>query len=226
MTMKETGMTTKSIVEIVRGETFSLVVLWEDRDVIVRKPITAISLTSGAPRLTVPAHGMPAFWRGYCTLVEGMPEINAENIPPRDSDFHEVTVINADTVEFNAVDPVRDNGKPWNAYTSGGFLNFYAVKDLSSATARMKIKTRIGGDLIASSEVADTPLDILHIDVSPSLKRTTITIAAAKTAAITAKAGVTDLEMVLPGDVVHKLKLTNSPKDSPDEVRIYGEVTT
>lgn len=216
----------KSEILITRGDTFSMVVLWEDRDVIVRKPITAISLASGAPRLTVAAHGLPSAWRGYCTRVGGMREINAENIPPLDSDFHEVTVINADTIELNGVDPVNDNGREWSAYTSGGFFNFYAVKDLSSASARMQIKTKPGGDLIASSEAADTPLDIIDIDVSPSNKRTTIVIPAAATAALVAKSGVTNLEMVETGDVVTKLKLTNTPRDEPDPVRIVGEVTT
>lgn len=216
----------KKEILITRGDTFSMVVLWEDRDVIVRKPITAISLASGAPRLSVAAHGLVAGWRAYCTMVGGMREINAENIPPRDRDFHEVTVINADTIELNGVDPVDDSGRAWSAYTSGGFLNFYAVKDLSAATARMQIKTKIGGELIASSEAADSPLDIISIDVSPSLKRTTIVIAATDTAAIVAKHGVTNLEMVEAGDIVTKLKLTSSPKDEPDPVRIVGEVTT
>lgn len=216
----------KSEILITRGDTFSMVVLWEDRDVIVRKPITGISLDSGAPRLTVAAHGLPAAWRGYCTLVGGMREINAENIPPRDSDFHEVTIINENTIELNGVDPVTATGRAWSAYTAGGFFNFYAVKDLSSATARMQIKTKIGGELIASSEDTDTPLDVINIDVSSSTKRTTVVIPASATAALTAKSGVTNLEMVETGDVVTKLKLTNTPRDEPDPVRIVGEVTT
>jgi hypothetical protein len=216
----------KSEILITRGDTFAMVVLWEDRDVIVRKPITAISLASGAPRLSVAAHGLPAAWRGYCTMVGGMREINAENVPPRDSDFHEVTVINADTIELNGVDPVNDNGRAWSDYTSGGFFNFYAVKDLSSATARMQIRTKIGGALIASSEVADTPLDSINIEVSSVTKRTTVVISAANTAAISAKSGVTNLEMVEPGDVVTKLKLTSAEYGCPDMVRIVGEATT
>lgn len=48
---------------IKRGKTFSLIVRWENADLIVRKPITAISLAFGAPRLTVAGHGAPAGWR-------------------------------------------------------------------------------------------------------------------------------------------------------------------
>jgi hypothetical protein len=209
-----------------RGDTFSMVVMWEDRDLIIRKAITAISLAFGAPRLTVAEHGIHDGWRGFVSMVEGMKEINAENIPPRDSDFHVITVIDASTIELNSVTPVRDNGQKWSAYTTGGFINFYSPQDLTGHTARMKIKDRIGGTVLASSEVADAPLNIIALAVSPSNKKTTVTITATDSAAIAFKRGVTDLEMVSPVGVVTKLKLTTGAKGEPDEVRVTGEVTT
>ena len=108
---------------IQQGKTFSLPVRWENGDLVVRKPITAISLAFGAPRLTVASHGLPAGWRTYVTRCQGMKQINAANTPPRDGDYHPATVIDATTIELNDIDPVDDNGKEWTAYTEGGFLN-------------------------------------------------------------------------------------------------------
>lgn len=203
---------------IQKGKTFSLVVRWETEPVI-RKAITAISLASGAPRLTVASHGAPDGWRGMPYAVEGMKQINEIGYQP-------MLVIDSNTVEFNAVTPVDDNGRVWSAYTSGGFLMFNTPQDLTGYTARMDIKDKIGGTVWASSEVADTPYDIITIVVDNATKTIALTIDAADTAALTAKKGVADLELVSPTGVVTKLKLTSGEQDEPDTVRVAGEVTT
>lgn len=203
---------------IERGKTFTLVVRWETEP-IIRKAITAISLVSGAPRLTVASHGAPDGWRGMPYAVEGMKQIN-------DIGYQSMTVIDANTVEFNAITPVDDNGRVWPAYTSGGFLMFNTPQDLTGYTARMDIKDKIGGTVWASSEVADTPYDIITIVVDNATKTITLTIDAADTSALTAKKGVADLELVSPTGVVTKLKLTSGEQDEPDAVRVAGEVTT
>ena len=46
-------MATNKDISILQGSTFSLPVRWMNGDQIIRKPITAISVASGAPRLTV-----------------------------------------------------------------------------------------------------------------------------------------------------------------------------
>jgi hypothetical protein len=132
----------------------------------------------------------------------------------------------ADHVEFNKVDPVTD-GRKWSAYTGGGFLNYYAVKDLTDNTARMKVKDRVDGTVLLSSEAEDAPLDVIDIDVSPSLKKTTISIAASDTTALAFKKGVTDMEMISQaGVVVARLKLTSSGSiGDHDPVRVSDEVT-
>lgn len=215
----------KSEILIIRGSTFHMDVFWEDRDLIVRKPIVGISIALGAPVLEVTGHGMPSQWRGYVTLAEGMKDINTPNIPPRDGDFYEATALDADHVEFNKVDPVTD-GRKWSAYTGGGFLNYYAVKDLTNNTARMKVKDRVDGTVLLSSEAEDAPLDVIDIDVSPSLKKTTISIAAGDTTALAFKKGVTDMEMISQAGVVARLKLTSSGSiGDHDPVRVSDEVT-
>lgn len=203
---------------IQKGKTFTLVVRWETEPVI-RKPITAISLAFGAPRLTVASHGSPDGWRGMPYAVEGMKQIN-------DIGYQSMTVVDSNTVEFNEVTPVDDNGRVWPAYTAGGFLMFNTPQDLTGYTARMDIKDKIGGTVWASSEVADAPNDIITIVVSNATKTIQLSISATDTAVLTAKKGVADLELVSPTGVVTKLKLTNGKQDEPDTVRVAGEVTT
>ena len=210
---------------IQKGKTFTLVVRWETEP-IIRKAITAISFATGAPRLTVSSHGIPDGWRGAIYGVKGPKQINAQNSPPRSTDYQTLTVIDANTLELNGVTPVDDNGTDWPAYVSGGFVQFYTPQSLSGYTARMDIKDKIGGTVWASSEVADTPNDIIDIVVSDATKTITLTVDATDTAALTAKKGVADLEMVSSGGVVTKLKLTQGAQDEPDAVRVAGEVTT
>lgn len=188
-------MATTKDIEIVQGKTFSLTLRWETTP-IIRKPITAISLASGAPRLTVTGHGMVNGWRGAVTRVVGMKQINAKNSPPKSSDYTPVTVIDADTVELNEVTPCDDNGNEWPAYVSGGFIQYNTPVDLSGQRARMKIKDKVGGTTLASTEAADSPLNILSFDVDNVEKKISLTIAASATDDITWIKGVHELEMV------------------------------
>lgn len=187
--------------QITQGKTFALVLRWETEPVI-SKPITAISLAFGSPRLTVVGHGAPDGWRTAATRVKGMKQINAENSPPSDSDYHPATAIDANTIEFNGVTPCDDNGNEWPAYLSGGFLQYNTPVDLTGFVGRMKIKDKVGGTVLASTEVGDDPLDILTIAIDNAAKTITLTISATDTAALTWKAGVYDLEMVSPTGVV------------------------
>lgn len=187
--------------EIKQGKTFSLVLRWETEP-IVYKAITAISLANGAPRLTVTGHGTPNGWRGAVTRVKGMTQINAKNSPPRASDFVTATVIDANTIELNTVTPCDDSGTEWSDYTSGGFWQFNTPVDLAGYTARMKIKDKIGGTVLASTEAGDSPLNILSIAIDNAGKTITLSIAATATDDIAWAKGVYDLEMVSAGGVV------------------------
>lgn len=186
---------------ILQGKTFSLVLRWETEP-IVYKPITAISLAFGAPRPTVVGHGIPPNWRGAISRVKGMKQINAPNSPPKPGDYTTITVVDQNTVELNDVAPFDDNGNEWPAYTEGGFLQYNTPVDLTGYTARMKIKDKVGGTVLASTEVEDSPLNILAIAIDNADKRITLTIAATDTDDIAWTKGVYDLEMVSATGVV------------------------
>lgn len=205
---------------IQKGKTFNLIARWSTTP-IIRKPITAISLITGAPRLTVTGHGMPDGNDCAITQVLGMRQINAENSPPSESDYHEGTVIDQDTIELNGVD-----ASGFLPYTGGGFLQFYTPVNLVGQTPRMTIKDKIGGTILASTDPADAPKNIITITPDVINKKMLISIPAAATAALTWKKGVTDLEMVSGTGEVIKLKMCKGLEEEPDPVRVTGEVTT
>lgn len=182
---------------IKQGKTYTLVIRAEIEP-IVRKPITAISLDYGAPRLSVAAHGLTNGWRAAVTRVKGMTQINAPDIKPKPADYRPVTVIDAGTIEFNDVTPVDDSGNEWPAYTSGGFLEWLTPIDLTGKTARMKIRAKAdkSSTLLASSDVADAPKNVLTLTVDNTAKTITLSIPATATDDFEWKTGYYDIELV------------------------------
>jgi hypothetical protein len=212
-------MATKKELEIIRGKTFELDVFWSNRDVIVRKPIAAISYALGAPRLTVTGHGMASGMAGFVTLVDGPDEINEEDPSnPRLTDANVVTVIDQNTVEFNAVTPVRENGDPWDAYVAGGFLCYYAPMDLSGVVARVDFYDKPGGTVWASSQAANAPLDIVSVTVDAANKYIRIRIEEEDTDALVPRKGVCEMEVETPDGTVRRLKLTSTSASVHDPV--------
>lgn len=138
-----------------RGETYTQVLRWETEPVI-SKPITAISFALGSPRLTVVGHGVPDGWRIAATRVKGPKQINAENSPPSDNDYHPATVIDANTIELNGVVPADDNGNEWPAYLSGGFIQYNTPVNLTGYTARNAFKAKAGTARLMRCSVAGT----------------------------------------------------------------------
>jgi hypothetical protein len=184
-------MASKQTLNIVRGKTLQQVIRWETTPV-VSKAITAISLATGFPRPTVSSHGCPDGWRGYVTSVQGMKQINTENAErPK---YREVTVIDANTIEFNGWNPVDESGRDWSAYTSGGFFKYYTPKSLANKTIRVKVKDRVGGTVLLSTEAGDTPLNLITATADDALKAITIEIEATTTEAITWDKGVWEVE--------------------------------
>lgn len=113
-------------------------------------------------RVTSTSHGILDGWRAAVVDAKGMTEMNAaDSASVRDGDLHNITVVDANTIEFDGI-----SAAGFRAYTSGGYLAFYAPKDLSGYTAaRMDLKTRAGGDVILALSTID---DTLEIDAASS----------------------------------------------------------
>lgn len=180
---------------LVQGKTFALVLRWETEPILYR-PITAIQQTAPV-RLTVNTTGLPDGWRCAVSNVKGMTEINAEANALREKDYNPVTVIDANTLEINSI-----NAAGFKPYVSGGILQFNTPVNLTGYTARMKIKDKVGGTVLASTEAGDTPLNILNVALDTAKSTITLTVSATATAALIWTKGVYELEMVSSTGVV------------------------
>lgn len=186
-------MATKQTLNLVRGKTLSLVIRWGQESPIISKAISAISFTTGFPRLTVASHGIPNGWRSAVVRVASPKEINAQNDVPRGKDLRETTVIDANTIEYNGLVPVTD-GRDWPAYTAGGFVQYHTPKDLTGYTIRVKVKDKVGGTVLLSTEAGDTPLNLITAVADNATKGIAIEIPATATEALTWSKGVWEVE--------------------------------
>lgn len=189
-------MTTLSII---KGKTFARVVRWEAPP-IVYKAISNITQTAPAV-VTCTGHGLPNGWRAAIVCVKGMTQINAETEPPKQKDYYAVTVIDANTLEFNTI-----NAACFKPYTSGGYVQYNTPVDLNGYTARMSIKDKVGGTQLFRLDTTNGRITLDNVN-----KTITLTISATDTAALTFKKGVYDLELeaangyvtlILSGDII------------------------
>lgn len=199
--------TTENLV-IRRGETYSKVCRWELAPFIV-KTITSIS-AGVSTRIVAVGHGLVNGWRVAVVGAKGITSLNAKSNPPEEDDFKRATVIDADTIEFNGYS-TADEKKAHTGNT--GAIVFYTPQDLAGYTARMSIKDKVGGTEILSLTTVNS-----RIEIDDTAKEIRLSISATDTAAITAKTGVYDLELVS-GDGAVTAVLTGT-------VTFTNEVTT
>jgi hypothetical protein len=169
---------------IKKGKTFRRVLRWEVAP-IVYKPITAIDQVAPV-RITATGHGLPDGWRATVESVKGMTEINAKSNPPSQSDFHSVTVIDPNTVEFNDV-----NAAEFCAYRSGGYLRYNTPADMAGFTAELVIKAFHGGDTLLELSTSNG-----GITIDNTAKTITLVIDAADSTDIEFDSGIYELEMI------------------------------
>lgn len=148
------------------------------------RPITALG---GSPlRLTVD-HGLPGNWLAW---VEGVSNMQGVNRSPRERP-HRVTVIDADTLEINAL-------SAFGLTPSGGQLIYKPPVDLAGATARMQIREQVGGAVLLELTTENGGLAI----TAPGT--ITRTLSATQTAALAWTDAVYDLEVQYPDGTVQR----------------------
>lgn len=157
-----------SDLRIRKGKTFSHVLRYGAKP-FVYKEITAITKTAPA-RVTATAHGLVDGWPAAVVSAGGMKEINAESAPPKNKDYRQAAFIDANTVEFNDI-----NAAEFRAYTSGGYLQYFTPVDLAGSTSRMVVRTKVGGEIIASSDTAHVTAGAAQITVNTDNTAKTIT---------------------------------------------------
>lgn len=195
---------------LVRGKTLSLPIRWETTN-ITYAAIASISQAAPVVINTTAAHGAPNGWRAAVVSAKGMKQINATNVPLRDTDYHELTVIDTDSVSMNDV-----NSADFSAYVSGGYLQYNTPHDLTGYVPRVVVKDKVGGTVLLSTEAAHAPLNLISAAIDLVDKVILVTVDAATTAGLIWKKGVWEVEMVK-GAVVDSL-IAPSPVAVSDEV--------
>lgn len=144
-------------------------------------------------RVTAPAHGIFDQWHVAVVDAKGMTQLNAaDSNAIRDSEFHQVTFVDADTIDFNGV-----SSAGFSTYTSGGHLAYYAPLDLSGYTsARMDIKTAVGGTVALALNTAG---GTLAIDAATST--VWVHLSANNLSALVARDYVFDIELIRSGGI-------------------------
>lgn len=177
----------------VQGSTFSLVLRWE-KEPIVYKPIAAITQTAPV-RITVLAHGLVEGWRAAVVGGKGMDELRAVPNEIKDRDYHQATVIDADTIEFNDV-----NASGFKAYGGGAHLQYNTPVELTGYVARLIVKDKVGGVTLF-----EMTTDNGRIVLDPLSHTITLSVTATDLAAQKWVKGVYELELESPSGVVTKL---------------------
>ena len=194
---------TKDLV-IERGKTYSQILRWESLPIIY-KAITGIS-KSGPVTLTVPGHGALMGWRAAVAGVTGMSDINAVYTPPKSSDYHLVTVVDTNTIQFNDV-----NSSLFAAYVSGGYLQYNTPVDLTGYSAQMVITDPSSGSVLQTltSGNGDIVFDNVNKTITLGMNKT-------NTAAIAWASALYSLDMV---------KATGDPLNPTVTPFLYGGIS-
>ncbi|THF55910.1 hypothetical protein [Pseudothauera rhizosphaerae] len=184
---------------IIRGATVALPIRIES-DTLAYATINDV-LQSAPVQIVASGHGIPDGWRAAVMNVKGPVELNAANNPPRDSDFRRTTRLDTSTVAFNAV-----NGAGFKPYVSGGQLAYYLPVNLALYdSARMDVRNRVGGDLLASFSTDEGTLGLDAANDCLWLRLT-----AEQSAELSWTKGVFDAELVEPDGTVLRICSSDS----------------
>lgn len=153
----------KLSIEVRRGATATIPLRLET-DTLIFKQITG--MTQGAPlEVTVQAHNLPPVWR-----------VGFQNTPWVDMNtaWDDVTSLSLRLVSVkdgNTIQVVGLNSSSFTPYTSGGQVFFYMPMDLSGyVSARMDVKTRPGGALLASYSTQEGSLYLDNVNKALAIK--------------------------------------------------------
>lgn len=161
-------------------------------------------------RVTAVEHGLPDGWRAAMMNLALVGDFAAQNNPPKDSDLRAVVVVDADTVEFNAI-----NGAGFKAYVSGGQLAYREPLNLSPFNgARMDVKEKVGGEPILSFSDGDS----LRLDSTTNAVWFEPTIE--QSLVLAAKTYVFDIELLRTGGGVEPICSAES------QLTVLPEITT
>lgn len=119
--------------KIYQGSTFQETFRWES-ETKVYVPISSIAKSAPCVVTTTTPHNLPIGWRFRVVGASGMKEINSTG-----EEYHLSTLTpTTTTIEINQV-----NSLAYNAYTSGGVVEFNMPVPLAGYAARMQIRETV-----------------------------------------------------------------------------------
>lgn len=199
---------------------------------IVRKPITSVTSPNGCARVVAIGHGAKHGQR--VALINMLGTVSALNADldalakGRSSEYSQATLIDADTVELNAVNAA---GLVHTANT--GFLQYNTLEDLTAHTQKCRVRDRKGGNLVVCSAPGTTG-SIKPTKAGQDGSVTWVKLSAAELTALRITKGASYVEKVWVGstaysadDVVDLSVIASSDvADSPyDVLKIETDVT-
>ena len=131
------AQTVEQDLDVRQGATFTQVFRWGKLP-IVYKPISALSATPPL-QVTATAHGVPDGWPVAITATGT--GVDAEFDPPGLSDYHQATLVDANDITLNDVNPALLD---FGTYVSGGVLQYYTPQSLTGFTASMNLYAPAG----------------------------------------------------------------------------------
>lgn len=156
---------------VTAGATFHPTIRWAD-SALTSKPITGMA-NSTPLNVTAVGHGVPNGWLAAAVDAFGMYEANARRFPPSGTDYHRVTVVDADHVLFDDV----SSGK-FQPYLSGGALVYQTPVPLDDKSIIFRIW--LNPDMTGEPEILLTSstgltIDTVNYTIIPELQTDVLT---------------------------------------------------
>lgn len=187
-------------------ETFIRTLRWGSLP-FVYAPITAIT-AAAPPVITAAAHGVPDGWRVAVVSAGGMRQINAKYNPPRSGEFSKAAVLTANSLSINAV-----NAADYDAYTSGGYVQYYTPNSLAGYTARFRVwateADAAAGTTPLLSLVSGVAAPLSGITLDDTAKTITLLISETDIDAFTWTVGFYELDLIASDSTVTELLTGN-----------------
>ena len=181
-----------------QGETFAYTVRVETPPY---RYIPVTNITQSAPvEIETEPHGLVSGQRVAVISARGMKQINAVDPAvakvtptlPKVSAYRPCTVTSPTTLQLNDVD-----SSFFSPYTGGGYVMSLTSMVLDGFTARMALRTSVGGDLIHTLTTENG-----GITIDPVKKQVNLRVPASITAGFTFRTAYYDLELVAPNAAV------------------------
>jgi hypothetical protein len=174
--------------KIYQGSTFQETFRWES-ETKVYVPIQSIAKSAPCVVTTTTPHNLPVGWRFRVVGAGGMKEINSTG-----EEYHLSTLApTATTIEINQV-----NSLAYNAYTSGGVVEFNQPVSLAGYAARMQIRETVDSPTV----IHEATTQNLQISLDNTTKTIQITLLANVTQAFTFSTAVYSLELYNGNNVI------------------------